>query len=226
MNQARRERAPAHERIQAMLPWYVNGTLDEGGQAQVRAHLRSCSACREEAALHERIAAHVCSGRQVHPVPLASLDHLMERIEAHEARRFRRWLQQCGRWLRGKSLERALIAQAVTICLLVLMLAWLVIRPEPTAEYRTLGSPPNSALPAAPQLRVQLHDSLTTAQVQRLLLRIDGQIVHGPTADGVYIIELAEGVASDGRATREIATWLSEQPGVERATVATEPELR
>lgn len=209
-----------------MLPWYVNGTLEEGGQAQVRAHLRSCSACREEAALHERIAAQVRSGRQVHPAPLASLDRLMDRIEAHEARRFRRWLQQCSRWLRGRSLERALIAQAVTICLLVLVLAWLVIRPEPTAEYRTLGSPVNDALTAAPQLQVQLHDSLTTAQVQRLLGRIDGQIVHGPTADGVYIIELGEGMAGDGRTPGDIAAWLRAQPGVERAAVAAEAELR
>lgn len=222
MNQATQKRAPAHERVQSMLPWYVNGTLDERGQAEVRAHLRSCGVCREEAALHERIAAQVQLGRQVHPAPLASLDQLMERVEAYEAARFRRWLRHWGRWLRGKSLERALVAQAVTIFLLVLMLAWLVIRPEPTAEYRTLGSQADSALPAATQLRVQLHDSLTTAQVQRLLRRIDGQIVHGPTADGVYIIELGTATSSGARAAGDVAAWLSGQPGVVQAAVERE----
>lgn len=222
MNQAGWGRAPVHERIQAMLPWYVNGTLDERSQAEVRAHLRSCGACRTEVNLHERIATQVHRGRQVHPAPLASLDQLMERIEAYEAGRIRRWLRVCGRWLRGKSLERALIAQAVTIFLLVLMLAWLVTRPEPTPEYRTLGLPAEREVQTAPQLHVQLHDSLTAAQVQQLLRQIDGQIVHGPTADGVYIIELGAGPSSGGRPPVDVAAWLSSQPGVVR--VAVEPE--
>lgn len=218
-------RAIAHERLEAMLPWYVNGTLDERGRAEVEAHLQHCDACRGEVLLHERIAEHVRLGRQVHPAPLASLDRLMGRIEAHDASRVRRWQRKLGRWAMGRGLERAVIAQAVTIVLLVLTVAWLVTRPEPAAEYRTLGAPAETRAPAGSQLRLQLRDTVTAAQLERLLHEVGGRIVHGPSPRGVYIIALGAS-AGEERPAAEIAAWLGTQPGVLRATVDVDPEPR
>lgn len=219
-------RARPHERLEAMLPWYVNGTLDERGRAEVEAHLQHCGTCREEVLLHQRIAEHVRLGRQVHPAPLASLDRLMERIEAHDASHVRRWRQQLGKWVMGRALERAVIAQAVTIILLVLTVAWLVTRPEPAAEYRTLGAPAETHAPAAPRLQLQLQDTVTAAQVERLLHEVGGRIVHGPSPRGVYIIALGVSAAGGERTAAEIAAWLGAQPGVLRATVDVDPEPR
>lgn len=219
-------RARAHERLEAMLPWYVNDTLDERGRAEVEAHLQQCDTCREEALLHQRIAEHVRLGRQVHPAPLASLGRLMDRIEAHEASHARRWQRKLGKWVMGKGLERAVIAQAVTIVLLVLTVAWLVTRPEPAAEYRTLGAPAETRAPAGSQLRLQLQDTVTAAQVERLLHEVGGRIVYGPSPRGVYIIALGVSAAGGERSPAEIAAWLGTQPGVLRATVDVDPEPR
>lgn len=225
MSRRDEHRARAHERLEAMLPWYVNGTLDERGRAEVEAHLQHCATCREEVLLHQRIAEHVRLGRQVHPAPLASLDRLMERIEAHDASHVRRWRQRLGKWVMGRALERAVIAQAVTIVLLVLTVAWLVTRPEPVAEYRTLGAPAETRA-QAPQLRLQLQDTVTAAQVERLLHEVGGRIVHGPSPRGVYIIALGASAAGAERTAAEIAAWLGNQPGVLRVTVDVDPESR
>jgi anti-sigma factor RsiW len=216
MNRRSRDPWAVHQRLQSMLPWYVNGTLDERDRAEVHAHLQHCSDCQAEVELHACIVARVREGRDVHPAPVGSLNVLMERIEAHEASPSR----HLGRWFRerleGRPMECAVMAQAATILLLVLMLAWLGTRPEPPAEYRTLGTPAVMQSERGPQLLLELHRSLTAAEVQRLLQQIGGQIVHGPSAQGAYIVELGD--AEDSRTVSEIVAWLRAQPGVEQVS--------
>lgn len=40
--------AGIHERLNVLLPWYVNGTLEGTEEEEIREHLRDCSACAEE----------------------------------------------------------------------------------------------------------------------------------------------------------------------------------
>jgi anti-sigma factor RsiW len=218
MNRHNTDQWSMHERLQSMLPWYVNGTLDERDRAEVHAHLQNCTDCRAETELHACIMERVREGRDVHPAAVGSLNVLMERIEAHDASLRRRLVRWCRERLEGRPMECALTAQAATILLLVLMLAWMVTRPEPPAEYRTLASPAAMQTDRGPQLLLELHRSLTAAEVQRLLQQVGGQIVHGPSAQGAYIVELAGADAADSRTVSEIAAWLRAQPGVEQVS--------
>ncbi len=218
--------AELHDRIQAMLPWYVNDTLDVRDRAEVHAHLQHCEACRRESTLQSLVRDQVRRGAQLHPAPAASLDTLMARIERHEAATLQRWRRSFSAWLRGGALERAVIAQAATILLLVGVVAWLVIRPEPPAEYRTLGSPPAVRADGGPYLRLVLRDSLTAAQVQGLLQQVNGKIVDGPSAQGVYLVELGAGRTGEEGTPAERAAWLSEQTGVLLAVPVAQPERR
>lgn len=206
--------ADLHGRIQAMLPWYVNDTLDARERTDVDAHLRHCEACRQEATLQARVRDQVRRGAQLHPAPTASLDALMARIERREAAPLRRWRRRFRGWFESGALERAVIAQAATILVLVGVVTWLVTRPEPPAEYRTLGLPPAVRAEGGPYLRLMLRDSLTAAQVQALLQQVDGKVVDGPSAQGVYLVELGAGEPGQGRTPAERADWLSAQPGV------------
>jgi anti-sigma factor RsiW len=36
-----------HETLEALLPWYANGTLDQAGRRQVEGHLPRCASCRD-----------------------------------------------------------------------------------------------------------------------------------------------------------------------------------
>ncbi|HSL83736.1 MAG TPA: zf-HC2 domain-containing protein [Thermoanaerobaculia bacterium] len=44
----RGRRRTGHEEVWDLLPWYVNGTLDEGETLTVEEHLEACGICREE----------------------------------------------------------------------------------------------------------------------------------------------------------------------------------
>jgi hypothetical protein len=46
-----------HRRVQALLPWHVNGTLDQAEAARVEAHIDSCARCQADAALQRRLRA-------------------------------------------------------------------------------------------------------------------------------------------------------------------------
>jgi hypothetical protein len=49
----------AHAWFEGQLPFFLNGQLDPSEQAEVSAHLRECSACREELAFWQGVSAEV-----------------------------------------------------------------------------------------------------------------------------------------------------------------------
>jgi anti-sigma factor RsiW len=217
MNSASQDREAGHARVLQMLPWYVNGTLEPRARQEVRDHLQHCHACRREIELHGVVRDQMRQSAQPPPASLASLDRLMARIDDYETARSRRWLRRLGGWLRGGVLERAVVVQATAIVMLVGVVAWLATRPEPPAEYRTLGAPTGWQETSGPYLQVELHDSLTAAQLQALLQQVNGRLVHGPSSSGVYRIRLEAGEGEPARSPAELAAWLSAQPGVVRA---------
>jgi hypothetical protein len=208
----------SHAKIEAMLPWYVNQTLELRERAEVRAHLVHCGSCRREVALQGRIRQHVRSNAQRLPAPADSLVPLMERIEAFEAGQLQRWRRRLGRWWRGGALERALLAQSAAIVLLAALLGWLVLRPEPPAEYHTLGASVQAPTSGLGYVELEPEDSLTVAQVQGLLQQIGGKIVDGPSERGVYIVEIESRESERRFSAKAAAAWLDAQPGVARAT--------
>ena len=61
MTQRARDRSHAseHQGVWEILPWYVNGTLDDRERASVEAHLMTCAACQGELARCRNLAAAV-----------------------------------------------------------------------------------------------------------------------------------------------------------------------
>jgi hypothetical protein len=78
-------RPDAHDEVLAVLPWFVNDSLDEAETARIDAHLRGCAGCRREyefeRRLHGSIRAEVSS---VDHAPQASFEKLWSRIEEVE----------------------------------------------------------------------------------------------------------------------------------------------
>lgn len=213
-----------HEQLEAMLPWYVNDSLEPGERAAFRAHLQDCQSCQQEVGVQVRIRDRMRRGPQVLPAPMASLDGLMKRIESYETSSVRRWQHWLAGRIRGRALERALIAQAAAILLLAVAVAWLAMRPEAPAEYRTLGASPQWQLPGREYIHLLPRESATVAEVRTLLQDAGGRIVHGPSASGAYIVEFDVAKAAAGRQPEEMIAWLNAQPAVALARPMESPE--
>jgi hypothetical protein len=54
-----------HDTVQLLIPWYANGTLEQGGRQQVEDHVEDCEHCRE---LLDQALAQAGFARQVDPV--------------------------------------------------------------------------------------------------------------------------------------------------------------
>ncbi|HYU34298.1 MAG TPA: zf-HC2 domain-containing protein [Thermoanaerobaculia bacterium] len=194
-----------HKRVWDLLPWYVNGTLADGERRTVELHLAECLRCREEIATCQRLGETLQQTREIAPmVHPARLARLMERIEAEERDSRRGWrdaLLAPGRGLASLARSTPPLARGALVVQLLLLVAvtGLFVRsprqpaaPAPAPEYQTLSE--SAPAPAAvARLRLVFAERTTEQEVRDLLLGIRGQIVSGPSALGVYTVEVPAG---------------------------------
>lgn len=180
----------AHQEVTLLLPWYVNGTLNEQEMATVDAHLEHCAECRD--ALHTDLQ----EARWLHSSGNHAQSH-DERVAALVARRGREFkalkhtLQprtpaSTGprRRLRASSRLPLTMAALVTIAL-ALPLGWLARTPEPNVyELRTTKLATES-----PVMQVVFKDGTSSEDI-RLLIRASGTLLGEPSAYGIYRIAL------------------------------------
>src|SRR5512143_3604002 len=91
----------AHRAADAVLPWFVNGTLEGEEREAVEQHLRECARCRRETDLLQQLRA-VCAAREPEPDATPSYRKLAERIgrERRSGARRDRWHRLLRHWLR------------------------------------------------------------------------------------------------------------------------------
>lgn len=184
-----------HRRAQELLPWWVNGTLDDLETAQMKEHLARCTVCQEGAAALEELR-----DIPLVPSPREHVDRawaaLRRRLDApkNPGRGASAW----HRW--GNGLRAAVAIQAAVIVGLALALWW---RQPPAEPYRALGAVPASEANAIAVFRADA----TQAQMSAALRVAQARIVGGPTASDAYLLRLPDAdPAALGR--------LRAQPGV------------
>lgn len=192
--------APSHDEVQALLPWFANGTLDEAEHAWVEAHLTQCEECRAEAEDSRALGMAVRASETMAPAPHpAELARLLARIDAAEDGGFAPW----------RRLREALAGTPVTVrwalaaqLLLLVGAGALVLRQDrpASATFRTLSDAPAvdaRAGAAEAKLRVMFREAATEAEVRALLLPLGAEIVAGPSPLGVYTLSLPAGAGRD-----------------------------
>ena len=222
----RRERL--HRRVWDLLPWYANGTLPDGERRTVEAHLAECPRCREEAVACRHLGEAVRQTEETAPAAHpARLARLLERIEDEEQRAPRAPWQGLSALIRATPpLARgALAAQLIFLVALTgLLVRWSWSEEEtapPPPAYRTLseGAPAPAAPASTARLRLVFAPGTTEQEVRNLLLGIRGQIVSGPSALGVYTVEVPAGPDP----LEKVLAHLRAQPGVSLAEPAVGP---
>jgi len=183
----------AHHPAQLLLPWFVNGTLDDAEAADVRAHLEQCPHCRTEVeALQGFQAAYAQAEPASDPEPALARLHATIAAEAappssspssrapQVARAPRRWMPA---WI--PALERvvpwAAFAGVAALGSVVLLQSGTF---DPSPRYRTLGAAPDVA-----RVAVVFDPDVSEGRMRAIVQSVGARIVDGPTPTRAYVLE-------------------------------------
>jgi len=171
----------AHKVADALLPWFVNGTLEGSELAFVQSHVERCEVCQREVEwLRELHAACVAS-----PGASSALSHLRRGLEAPR--------NPAGRsaalsrlWSRIVPWSQWVIAAELAV--IIGLGIWLLPSVGDPALYRTLAA--RDVVPKNGSIVVVADPTTTEAELRRILRDAGARIVDGPTQANAYVLEV------------------------------------
>ncbi len=190
-----------HREIIELLAWYVNATLKKEERRTVEAHLASCRECALQLeGLKTMRAAEVELGEEA-PTPSPSLlNRALVEIEAYERERARPRERRFGwfsslrdqtgglwaSWLPTPAFARVVIA--VQLVLVVALGTVVFIQRHRGPVYSILTRP--SSQGAGARITVGFSEGISEEAMRQAIQEIHGKIVDGPSALGLYTIEV------------------------------------
>lgn len=193
-----------HEQALELLPWLVNGSLEDEERRCVTSHLEACHACRTSVERERELAAVLMEREPAAPSLEANVEAGLVRLRAaieREERRGRRHLRP------NRRLLAAGLLQGLVLAGLFGLVVWLV-RPAPPAQFRTLSAPATVHPATGAWLYLIVEPSLSAEELQRVIQAAGCRIVDGPTPAGVFTLEAESGELEEALAR------LRESPGV------------
>jgi hypothetical protein len=185
-----------HADVWDLLPWLVNGRLDDPERIRVEAHLAHCTACRDEYASQRRLYEVLAVDAPFEQLPTAGLKKLHRRLTLEAGHAVRTIgptrqdrLPRAGRRRMGHiALGFRSIAASVIAIGVVGLLGVRDWHSGPPPSYFTLTSP-------APQypdavIRAVFSPTITVKQRELLLDAAHLRIVSGPSEAGVYSLAM------------------------------------
>jgi hypothetical protein len=168
--------------VSALLPWHVNGTLDGAARRKVDEATASSPALLAEAAWLKSVRNHIQNDdRDALPAPDAGLDKLMARIAG----------EQSGKVV---SLQRPATGLAKWYKPALAIAASVIIAQGVVLEMMTHhGATLTTASGEKATLQITFKPNATEAQIRETLASINGEIVGGPGALGIYKIDIRNG---------------------------------
>ncbi|HEX4997902.1 MAG TPA: zf-HC2 domain-containing protein [Terriglobia bacterium] len=213
-------RESSHETIFELLPWYANRTLGQEECVAVEEHLSGCAECRQE--LEELGALTVAFKDFDKDMPPAdvSFDRTMaavgewERERAESRPRLFSWLSAF--WAPSIPVTRFVLAAQLALLLILAGLYW---RTTWTGPYTTLSG--QTGVRSGPRLTVMFQPTVTEQALRQVLVDLGANLVSGPSALGVYVVELTgradsdaevESTIRDLRAKTDVISFVERQP--------------
>lgn len=187
-----------HQEVIELLPWYANSSLSEGERREVATHLSSCAACAEELDQLQAIQVALKESAEELPEPSpALLGRALADIDAIERGRpkssvswFRGVLDRIGDVLFGWCGPMPVLARAVVAAQLVLVLALGAFSYSLWDNRYATQSGGQQGAGDGSTIAIRFNESITEAQMRRLLAEIHGTIISGPSALGIYSVQV------------------------------------
>jgi hypothetical protein len=190
-----------HSEIRELLPWYANATLSKEEREIVGGHLPNCPECARELENLTRIQrAIVEAGNQVQASPRLTLDRALAQIEEYEQTKAQaahrkpaldrlreRFIEfWSGWWSVTPTWPRAIIA--VQAILLVCLGGTFYYEQHKEHVYTTSSA--SSGDRSSTRIAVGFDDQATEQQIRQVISAVHGTIVDGPSALGLYTIQV------------------------------------
>lgn len=172
MNEAQSEHT-----AEGLLPFYLNGTLDDLERQQVEQALAASDDLRNELSFLSALQLRV---KQFSPLTHSPGELGLKRLQQHIRKR-----GHAKRSLRGWRLA-AIAASVVVVAQAVILLSATEL-----PMYRSAGGETATA-PAALIVRVSFAPHATEQEIRTVLVRCNARIVDGPSALGVYQLSLPD----------------------------------
>lgn len=171
--------------LEALLPWYVNGTASPADRALVEEHLRGCGACRERMRRERDLLEQIRRPASTQMPDAAESWHRFERTlgdnppvrePATAPTRLLRWV---------------VVGQAAALAVLSVLLAQVFWRQDRSApSFRTVTAQASGPAPTEFTVRVAVAAGVTPQAIEQIALAHGARVVSGPSARGVYTLEL------------------------------------
>ena len=213
-----------------LLPWYVNGRLQNADRNRVSSHLQQCAKCSAELRLQQQLHDVINASVKVEIAPQPSFNKLWDKIVAEELSEEQQLLRprvatswaptrMTVQWLRAHWMSFALVTQTAMIIALIGLTVFRqngIVNNDADA-YRTVTSvaPMNGVI-----IHVVFDDAIRLVDVKDILLRSNLQVASGPTAAGVYSLRPADTHADFN--ARGVVHSLREDPRVRFAELSHE----
>jgi len=154
-----------------LLPWYVNNTLSADERVQVETHMVECEDCRNEVKFLQKLRAGIQQDSVSVPEELG-LKRLLRDVKKEKRKRV-----AAPAWMR--------LALAASVAIIVLQSIVMFNQAPDIDVIKPLGS-----INAGVVLQVQFAPGTTEKQIRQTLQEINGEIIGGPGAFGLYHIQL------------------------------------
>jgi hypothetical protein len=178
-----------HQEALDLLPWYAAETLSDEERHAVSEHLEACPECAMELAQFQELRrADVELSRDIPPAPANMLQQALAEIDDYEQERgaasrphpaARSWWEAF--WNPEPGFAR--LVMAAQFALVIALAVGLIRSNEP--DYGVFSGPGEGTT-----ISIQFADTATAAQMRDLLADIQGVIVDGPSAIGLYTVRV------------------------------------
>lgn len=191
----------AHQDISLLLPWYVNKTLHGAEIKRVENHLKVCLTCRRELATLHKLAAAVQQEGSIDSVAQASFSQLKKRIHNPDAAGQKKAPKVMALPVLRKGygntwrLPRPALALAAVLLVSLLIPRFIDTGNFQLNQYRTLSNAENPAI-RQNSIRIIFSNDTKQLQINEILASVHGQIIGGPSAQGVYTVAIDSKLAS------------------------------
>jgi len=188
-----------HRSSDALLPWFVNGTLSDDERTSVDRHLRECARCRREVEALRQLQA-FCRSAATSVDATHGLRNLNDRISASSRggsmgswlRRFLEHWRRAPQWARW-----VIVAQFAGV---IALTAFVGARDdESSAPYRTLGA--LSRTSPYGTIAVVFMPGIAEAEMRRIVQATGARIIDGPTSTDAYVLRVPTGHRTDALVT-------------------------